>query len=77
MEPVEENASPWASEPQTLEELNRRYDRVMECPGRDANAQLVMVPSTEKNQTEAALAQPGQQHKLFLAPRPLKDLLHS
>ena len=69
MEPVAEPASAWAAEPQNLDELNRRHDRVMECPGRDANVQLVMVPSTEKNQTEGALVEPGQQHKLFLAPQ--------
>ena len=59
-------ASAWDGEPTTAQELHQRYETLMECPARNSNVQLKLVPAVEKGATEAKMISPKQQHKLFL-----------
>ena len=68
-----DSSDAWAGEPQTLDELNNRYDTVMSCPGRNAaSVELRSVPAIEKGKSEADEIATGQQHKLFMASRPIR-----
>ena len=68
-----DSSDAWAGEPQTLDELNNRYDTVMSCPGRNAaSVELRIVPAIEKGKSEADEIATGQQHKLFMASRPIR-----
>ena len=59
-------SSAWDGEPTTVQELQQRYETLMECPARNANVQLKLVPAVEKGATEPKMISPKQQHKLFL-----------
>ena len=59
-------SSAWDGEPTTTEELQQRYEILMECPGRNTNVQLKLVPAVEKGQVEPKMVCTKQQHKLFI-----------
>ena len=56
----------WSSEPQTLDELEARYDVLHSFPGRNANTVLKITGATEKGQAEAKHVTEGQTHKLWV-----------
>ena len=62
----EGDAGEWSSEPQTLDELEARYDILHSFPGRNANTVLKITGATEKGQADAKLVTEGQNHKLWL-----------
>ena len=66
----------WGSEPQTLDELEARYDVLHSFPGRNANTVLKIVGATEKGQADPKLTVEGQAHKLFLVLGSVLTLLN-
>ncbi|CAE7499646.1 unnamed protein product [Symbiodinium sp. CCMP2592] len=57
---------PWGAEPQTVEDLDARYDTAHSFPGRNSSTILRITPSLEKSQSEPKLCAENQQFKLFL-----------
>jgi hypothetical protein len=59
-------APAWPGEPQTLEELDSRYEKVASGPGRSATTELRIVRATPKDGSEAVEVVNDQQYKLFI-----------
>ena len=56
----------WPDEPQTLADLESKYEVVISCPGRFPTTLLKVVKATPKDGGDPTNVSPGQDYKLFL-----------